>query len=119
MNPLGGTELQLVELKKRLSEDYFKKIKITLSVPEKEPIDRDRINILWMKNSYDQPNIAPWFREPENLRKYDWYIFNSHWNYEKFRYIYKMPTHKCSVIKKCFTDYQMERTQALETRRSR
>ena len=99
MTPLGGTELQMAELEKRLSADYFQKIKITLSIPEKEPLDRDRINILWMKNSYDQPNIAPWFNEPENLRKYDWYVFNSHWNYEKFRYLYKMPTHKCSVIK--------------------
>ena len=99
MTPLGGTELQMAELKKRLSTDYFKKIKITLSIPEKDPLDRDRINVLWMKNSYDQPNIAPWFSEPENLRKYDWYVFNSHWNYEKFRYLYKLPTHKCSVIK--------------------
>ena len=99
MTPLGGTELQMAELEKRLSADYFKKINITLSIPEKEPINRDKINVLWMKNSYDQPNIAPWFSEPENLRKYDWYVFNSHWNYEKFRYLYKMPTHKCSVIK--------------------
>ena len=36
MDPLGGTELQMAELKKRLSEDYFKKIKITLSIPENE-----------------------------------------------------------------------------------
>ena len=74
-------------LKKGYLKIILKKIKITLSIPEKEPIDRDRINVLWMKNSYDQPNIAPWFSQPENLRKYDWSIFNdnvfrirkSHW----------------------------------------
>ena len=48
MTPLGGTELQMAELEKRLSKDYFKKIKITLSIPEKDPIDRDKFNILWM-----------------------------------------------------------------------
>ena len=31
MTPLGGTELQMAELEKRLSADYFKKIKITRS----------------------------------------------------------------------------------------
>ena len=57
MTPLGGTELQMAELEKRLSADYFKKIKITLSIPEKEPLDRDRINVLWMKNSMINPTL--------------------------------------------------------------
>jgi glycosyltransferase involved in cell wall biosynthesis len=99
MKPKGGTELQYDELQKRLDPSYFKKFQITTSVPEKEPIDPDKISILWMKNSYDQPNIAPWFAEKENHRKYDWYVFNSHWTYEKFRYAFGLPTHKCCVIK--------------------
>ena len=56
-------------------------------------------NILWQKNSYDQPNLAPWFSDPSNHSKYDWYVFNSHWNYEHFRDHFDIPTHKCVVIK--------------------
>jgi len=112
MKAKGGTELQLVELQKRVDPTYFKKIQITTSVPEKEAIESDKISILWMKNSYDQPNIAPWFREKENHRKYDWYVFNSHWCYEKFRYAYGLPTHKCCVIKNALPDVKwIERPQ--------
>ena len=104
MEAKGGTELQYAELEKRLDPSYFKKFQITTSVPEKEPIDPDKISILWQKNSYDQPNIAPWFSEKENHRKYDWYVFNSHWTYEKFRYAFGLPTHKCCVIKNALPD---------------
>ena len=81
MKAAGGTEIQFAELAKRIDPSYFKKIQITTSVPEKEPIDPDKINILWMKNSYDQPNIAPWFRLKENHRQYDWYVFNTYQSY--------------------------------------
>jgi glycosyltransferase involved in cell wall biosynthesis len=57
------------------------------------------MNILWQKNSYDQPNLAPWFEDKSNHHKYDWYVFNSHWNFEKFRYLFHIPTEKCLVIK--------------------
>jgi glycosyltransferase involved in cell wall biosynthesis len=56
-------------------------------------------NILWQKNSYDQPNLAPWFTNPANHNKYDWYVFNSHWTYEKFRYNFNIPTNRSVVIK--------------------
>ena len=112
MEAKGGTELQLAELQKRVDPSYFKKFQITTSVPEKEAIDSDKISILWMKNSYDQPNIAPWFSEKENHRKYDWYVFNSHWCYEKFRYAYGLPTHKCCVIKNALPEVEwIERPQ--------
>ena len=99
MNPKGGTELQFDELKKRLPNHYWEKINITTSVPEKNPIEKGKLNILWLKNSHDQPNIQPWFSKPENHNKYDWYIFNSHWNFEKYRLYFNLPTSKCRVIK--------------------
>jgi len=99
MNPKGGTELQFDELKKRLPEHYWNKINITTSVPEKTPIEKGKLNILWLKNSHDQPNIEPWFSKPENHHKYDWYIFNSHWNFEKYRLYFNLPTSRCHVIK--------------------
>ena len=99
MDPKGGTELQFDELKKRLPEHYWEKINITTSIPEKTPIQKGRLNILWIKNSYDQPNVKPWFEKPENHIKYDWYIFNSHWTFEKYRLYFNVPTSRCRVIK--------------------
>jgi UDP-glucose:(glucosyl)LPS alpha-1,2-glucosyltransferase len=99
MNPLGGTELQMNELVKRLPKHYWDKIQITTSVPEKEPLAKDKVNILWQKNSYDQGNLSPWFKNKDNHKKYDWYVFNSHWNYEKFRIYFDIPTDRSVVIK--------------------
>jgi glycosyltransferase involved in cell wall biosynthesis len=99
MNPLGGTELQMNELVKRLPKHYWDKVQITTSVPEKEPLAKDKVNILWQKNSYDQGNLSPWFKNKDNHKKYDWYVFNSHWNYEKFRIYFDIPTDRSVVIK--------------------
>jgi glycosyltransferase involved in cell wall biosynthesis len=99
MQPAGGTELQLSYLKKHINQGVLDSVQITTSIPEKEPLDPIKSNILWIKNSYDQPNLAPWFQNKDNHSKYDWYVFNSHWSFEKYRYFFKIPEDKCTVIK--------------------
>src|SRR5210317_691476 len=97
--PKGGTELQLGFLQKYVDPKLLNQVQICTSIPGKVPIDPNKVNILWQKNSYDQPNLMPWFKDKSNHNKYDWYVFNSHWNYEKFRYLFNIPTEKCLVIK--------------------
>mgnify|MGYP003128192768 CR=1 FL=1 len=98
-NPKGGTELQYEYLEQHVDKILLDQVQITTSVPEKIPLHPVKPNILWQKNSYDQPNLAPWFKNPANHSKYDWYVFNSHWTYEKFRYNFNLPTNRCVVIK--------------------
>jgi glycosyltransferase involved in cell wall biosynthesis len=98
-NPKGGTELQLGFLHKYVDKKLLDQIQICTSVPGKVPIDPNKLNILWQKNSYDQPNLYGWFKDRGNHKQYDWYVFNSHWNYEKFRMMFGIPTEKCIVIK--------------------
>ena len=99
MQPYGGTEIQFDYLRKYGSKNLLDLVQITTSVPEKEPLHPLRTNILWIKNSYDQPNVAPWFHKKENHKKYDWYVFNSHWTYEKFRYFFNVPDTRSVIIK--------------------
>ena len=103
--PKGGTELQHEFLTARVDEYLLSHFQICTSIPNKVPIDENKINILWQKNSYDQPNIKPFFADKSNHRLYDWYVFNSHWNYEKFRMMYDVPTEKCHVIKNGVTHF--------------
>lgn len=105
MQPSGGTEIQLAYLKKYVDLGLTSSVQITTSVPEKEPLHPAKSNILWLKNSYDQPNLAPWFQNKDNHNKYDWYVFNSHWSFEKYRYFFKIPEDKCTVIKNAI-DYE-------------
>ena len=99
MKPIGGTELQYNQLYKYVDNKLLSNFQITTSVPEKETLSKDKINILWVQNSYDQPNVAPWMKDKSNHDKYDWYIFNSHWCVEKYRMMFQLPHHKCTVIK--------------------
>ena len=98
-NPKGGTELQFNYLEEYVDKKLLDQVQITTSVPEKIPLHPDKVNILWQKNSYDQPNLAPWFEDKSNHHKYDWYVFNSHWTFEKFRMMFGLPAEKCLVIK--------------------
>ena len=105
MNPQGGTELQHSFLDQHADKKLLDQVQITTSVPEKIPLHPSKPNILWQKNSYDQPNIAPWFSQKTNHSKYDWYVFNSNWTYEKFRMMFDVPTEKCHVIKNGCTSF--------------
>jgi glycosyltransferase involved in cell wall biosynthesis len=97
--PRGGTELQFEYLKNHVDPKLLDKVQICTSIPDKVPLHPEKKNILWQKNSYDQPNLHPWFKDKSNHNKYDWYVFNSHWNFEKFRMMFDLPGEKCLVIK--------------------
>ncbi len=99
MQPRGATELQHEMLEKHVSKELLDQVQICTSIPGKVPIDPDKLNILWQKNSWDQPNLQEFFTNKKRHDEYDWYVFNSHWNYEKFRYAFDIPTEKCVVIK--------------------
>jgi len=99
MQPRGATEIQMEMLSKHVDKDLLNQFQICTSIPGKVPLDPNKINILWQKNSWDQPNLQNFFRNKDRHNEYDWYVFNSHWNYEKFRYFFDIPTEKCIVIK--------------------
>ena len=98
MQPRGATELQMEMLEKHVSKELLAQVQICTSIPGKVPIDSNKLNILWQKNSWDQPNLQEFFKNKSRHHEYDWYVFNSHWNYEKFRYAFDIPTEK-SVAK--------------------
>ena len=97
--PRGGTELQFEYLNKYVDKNLLDQVQICTSVPEKIPLSKDKVNILWQKNSYDQPNLTPWFQNKDNHKKYDWYVFNSNWSFEKFRMAFDIPCERSVVIK--------------------
>jgi len=109
MKPRGATELQMEMLEKHVSKDLLDQVQICTSIPGKVPIDPNKMNILWQKNSYDQPNLQEFFRNKERHHEYDWYIFNSHWNYEKFRYFFDIPTEKSLVIKNGIEEFPIRK----------
>jgi len=109
MNPRGGTELQMEMLLKHCPEDLVKAVQLCTSVPGKIPLHPTKPNILWQKNSFDQPNLQEFFGNKNRHSEYDWYVFNSHWNYEKFRYFFDIPADKSIVIKNGCTSFPIRK----------
>jgi glycosyltransferase involved in cell wall biosynthesis len=104
MNPLGGTELQYKFLQDNVEKSLLDQFQICLSVPGKVPLSANKINILWQKNSWDQPPLEPFFKDKSRHKEYDYYVFNSHWNYENFRKRFDIPQERCTVIKNGIPD---------------
>jgi glycosyltransferase involved in cell wall biosynthesis len=99
MKPRGATEIQMEMLYKHVPKELLDQVQICTSIPGKVPLDPNKLNILWQKNSWDQPNLQEFFGNKARHKEYDWYVFNSHWNYEKFRYFFDIPTERSVVIK--------------------
>jgi len=110
MEARGATEIQQELLEKYVDKKLLDKVQICTSIPGKVPLDPNKINILWQKNSYDQGNLHSFFTNPSRFKEYDWYVFNSHWNYEKFRYFFGIPEDKCVVIKNGTNNFPQRKT---------
>ena len=104
MKPQGGTELQHQFLEKYVDKDLLDKFQICTSVPGKVPLAKNKINILWQKMAPDQPQFQDFFRDKKQINQYDYFVFNSHWNYEQFRKTFSLPEHRCTVIKNGIPD---------------
>ncbi len=107
MKPSGGTELQYEFLKKYVSENILDQFQICLSVPGQVPLSANKINILWQKMAPDQPHFQQFFNDKEQIKQYDYYVFNSHWNYEQFRKTFDIPADKSTVIKNGIPDIKL------------
>lgn len=95
--PLGGSELAYQELMSRMSTEMKDKINVIVSGCHFQNIDRNKINILWQQLSYDQENVKN-ISNPEFVKQIDAFVFVSHWQYEKFKKLFDVPSHKSIVI---------------------
>ena len=97
MNPAGGTEILLGNLKKYL-KDYFNKINIITSVCDPNLLSSTKINVLWQHVNIDQ-RVVVGLQNPEFVSNLALIIFVSEWQKNKFINEFNLPPEKCIVIK--------------------
>ena len=94
----GGSENQLRLLLEHLPDENFKNINLILNNSDSKLIESDKINILWMQHFVNQEEVKN-LGSKKYIDQLDFIVFNSHWNFEKFVYQFKVPESKCVVIK--------------------
>jgi len=62
MEPRGATEIQMEMLQKYVAKEILDQVQICTSIPGKVPLDSKKLNILWQKNSWDQPNLQKFLK---------------------------------------------------------
>ena len=103
----GGSENQLRLLLKYLPDEEFKNINLVLNNTDLKLLENDKINILWMQHFVNQEE-AKNLGSKTYVDKLDFIVFNSHWNFEKFVYQFKVPEDKCVVIKNAIEKIEHE-----------
>lgn len=94
--PRGGADLMIEGLKNHLH--IPEGINIINSVCDERLVDLDKTNILWQHIPADQQLVAE-IRNKHFVRMIDAFVYVSHWQHEKFRYIHQIPLENSVVIK--------------------
>jgi len=94
----GGSENQLRLLLKHLPDNNFKDINLILNNTNHDLIEKNKINVLWMQHFVNQEE-AKNLNDKDYVNKLDYIVFNSHWNFEKYQYQFKVPENKSLVIR--------------------
>jgi UDP-glucose:(glucosyl)LPS alpha-1,2-glucosyltransferase len=94
----GGTELMKDALYKHTDIEKYENINLIMSTPNIDKIRYTKQNLLWQHLSYTDETLSP-LKDPTFTNAIDAFVYVSHWQHEKFRYVYQVPVHNSYVIK--------------------
>lgn len=84
-------------LRKRIDFDQYG-ANLIVSRCSEQFVDLDKKNILWQHLNYNEP-LTQGMLDKFFVRSIDAFVYVSHWQYEKFRYVYSVPTDSVFIIK--------------------
>lgn len=93
----GGTEILRDGLSRHTSIDS-RGFNVILCNTDVNKVRFNRRNILWQHNSYSDESVSN-MRDRSYMRSIDATVYVSHWQYEKFRYLFQVPTDTAHIIK--------------------
>jgi glycosyltransferase involved in cell wall biosynthesis len=75
----------------------FKGVNLILNNTDPKLIDPERKNILWLHHFVNMSEVQN-IKSKDYFNKIDYFVFNSHWNYEKYRYQFNIPESQSVVL---------------------
>lgn len=94
----GGTEILYDGLIKHTNFNEYNNLNILLATPDQSKIRYTKKNILWQHLNYSDESIAP-MKDNAFMKSIDATVYVSHWQLEKFRYLFQVPLKNAYVIK--------------------
>lgn len=95
--PRGGSDILEEGLRKRINFDDYN-VNLILSRCTEDQIVEGKKNILWQHLNYNEP-LTQGMTNKFFTRAIDAWVYVSHWQHEKFRYVYHIPVDNAHVIK--------------------
>lgn len=94
----GGTELLKDAMLKHTNFNEYEDLNLVLSTPDINKVRFTKKNILWQHLNYSDESLAP-MRDNSFMKAIDATVYVSHWQLEKFRYLFQVPLHNAYVIR--------------------
>ena len=107
MNPKGGTEILKEQLIAQLEPGSIDGVNLIGSICHPQLIQKDKANVVWQHLSYDQPNVQ-YMRDRKFVDSVDYFLYVSHWQYNKFREHYQIPEYKSFIIKNATPKFEVK-----------
>lgn len=96
--PLGGSEILKNGLYKHTDISSYNDINLILSTPSLSNVKFTKKNLLWQHLSYSDESLKM-MHDKKFINLIDSFVYVSHWQYEKYRYIFQIPTKNSFIIK--------------------
>lgn len=94
----GGSEILRDNLYKYTNLNKYDNINMIFTTPDYSKLQLSKKNFLWQHLGYVEESLAP-MRDPSFMKCIDATVYVSHWQYEKFRYLFRIPLENAHVIK--------------------
>lgn len=94
----GGTELLRDSMLKYTKFNEYEDLNLVLSTPDINKVRFTKKNILWQHLNYSDESLGP-MKDPSFMKAIDATVYVSHWQLEKFRYLFQVPLHNAYVIR--------------------
>lgn len=94
----GGTEILREGLIKHTNFSEYENINLIVATPDPRKIRYTKKNVLWQHLNYIDQSLAP-MKDPTFMTAINATVYVSHWQLEKFRYLFQVPLHNAYVIR--------------------
>lgn len=96
--PRGGTELLRDGMIKHSKFSEYDNLNLLLATPNPNKVRFTKKNILWQHLNYSDQSLTP-MRDNAFMKSIDATVYVSHWQLEKFRYLFHVPLQNAYVIR--------------------